>query len=426
MLFNSAPSLLSDADFRRLWIAQTASQFGAQAGQVTLPLIAVIGLDAGAGELGALRAVQQIPVLLLSLIIGAWVDRHRVRDTLLRADLGRFLAFAAIPIAYLLGILGLPELFACAFLVGIGTVCFDVAYQAALVRMVPTDRLAQGNSMLESSRSAAQIGGPALGGGMVSLLSAPIAMTASAGCFGASFLALRRIRRTETVPEASGGPAGIVRQIRQGLRYVARHSALRAVGVGSAGFQLFFAAFMTVNLLFLPRTLHLSGTAVGLTLAALGPGSLVGSLLSARLPRRFGYGAVLVVAAAIADGVLLAGTALHGSGAGTIGALLIINFVFGALGQTVDVAVMAVRQALTPAAMQGRVAATLHFAGMGMTPLGSLLGGLLAMQCGLRSALVIAASGLLISPLSMALSPLVRIGRTLPRCPVETAPDSVG
>jgi len=81
----------------------------------------------------------------------------------------------------------------------------------------------------------------------------------------------------------------------------------------------------------------------------------------------------------------------------------------------VNVTVMAVRQAVTPDGMQGRVAATITFAGMGTTPLGSLLGGFLAQQWGLRAALAVTAAGMLLSPVLMALSPLARLGRELPR-----------
>jgi hypothetical protein len=62
------PSLWRDRDFRRLWVGQTASQLGEQASQVVLPLFAVLTLNAGAGQLGILRAVGQAPILLLSLL----------------------------------------------------------------------------------------------------------------------------------------------------------------------------------------------------------------------------------------------------------------------------------------------------------------------------------------------------------------------
>ncbi|MFG3367148.1 MFS transporter [Streptomyces sp. NPDC090032] len=403
-----------DRDFRRLWVGQTVSQLGEHTTLVVLPLYAVLTLDADAGELGVLRAVGQAPILLLSLLAGAWVDRWRTRTVMVWADTGRALALGAAAAAGLLGALGLPALLVTAFAVGALSVFFDVAYQASLVRLVERDQLVRGNSALEGSRSAAQIAGPALGGVLVSLLTAPIAAASCALPFALSFLSIRRMRRREPVPKLSPRPPRVRRRILAGLRFVAADRALRTVCLASAAFQFSLAAMMTVYLLFLPRELHLSGPEVGLALAATGPGALLGSLLAARLPSRFGHGVVLVAAAALGDGAFLVVPALHGSTAATVLALVAVSLVFGTFGQLVNVTVMGVRQALTPYGMQGRVAATITFAGMGLTPLGSLLGGFLADQWGLRVSLAATAAGMLLSPSVMALSPLARLGRTLP------------
>ncbi|MFJ8552779.1 MFS transporter [Streptomyces sp. NPDC093676] len=416
--------LWRDGDFRRLWVGQTASQLGEHTSLVVLPLFAVLTLHAGAGQLGVLRAVGQAPILLLSLFVGAWVDRWRTRTLMVLADAGRALALGAAAVTGLLAGLGLPALLVLAFAVGALSVFFDVAYQASLVRLVERDQLVRGNSALEGSRSAAQIGGPALGGVLVSVLSAPIAVASSAVFFALSFLSIRRIDRRESIPERSELPPRVWRRIQEGLRFVAGDASLRTVCLASAAFQFSFAAVMTVYLLFLPRDLHLSGTAVGLALAATGPGALLGSLLAARLPSRFGYGAVLVSAAALGDGVFLFVPALHGSSQVTVPALLTVNFVFGTFSQLVNVTVMAVRQTVTPDTMQGRAAATINFVGMGLTPLGSLLGGLLAEAWGTRTSLLVTALGMLVSPALMTLSPLARLGRTLPAPPGTAVPSA--
>jgi len=403
----------SNNDFRWLWLGQTVSQLGEQSSLVVLPLFAVLTLDIGAGQLGVLRAVEQAPILLLSLLVGAWVDSWRTRTVMVVADVGRTLVLGAAAVAGLLNWLGLPALYVLVFVAGVLSVFFDVAYQASLVRLVTSDQLVRGNSVLEGSRSAAQIGGPALGGALVTLLSAPVAVGSSALFFALSFLSVRRIRRTEAVPEHVERSPRVWRQVHEGLRFVVGDSSLRAVCCAAAAFQFFFAATMTVYLLFLPRELHLSGTAVGLALAATGPGALVGALLAARLPGRFGYGRVIVLTAALGDGVFVCVPALHGSSGTTIAVLLTVNFVFGIAGQLVSVTVMAVRQAVTPHGLQGRVAATITFAGMGLAPLGSLFGGFLGQEWGLRTGLLVMAVGMLLSPALMALSPLARLGRDL-------------
>ncbi|MGX6607178.1 MFS transporter [Micromonosporaceae bacterium Da 78-11] len=408
----SAPRLWRDTDFRRLWVGQTASQLGEHSSLVIVPLIAVLTLHVDAGQLGVLRAVGQAPILVLSLFAGAWMDRWRTRTVMVLADVGRALVLGAAVLA--VG-LGLPALLVIAVAVGALSVLFDVAYQVCLVRLVHRDELLRANSAIEGSRSAAQIGGPALGGVLVSLLSAPVAAACSALFFGWSVLAIARIRRREPIPQRR--PARVWRRIHQGLRFVLGEPSLRAVCLASAAFQLSLAALMTAYLLFLPRELGLSGAPVGVALAAVGPGAFAGSLLAARLPGRFGYGRVLVAAALIGDGVLLCVPALHGSPAVTVPLLVAVNFVFGTFGQLVNVTVMAVRQAVTPAGMQGRAAATITFVGMGLTPVGSLLGGLLAGEWGLRPTLVAAGATMLLSPVVMACSPLGRLGRDLPASP---------
>ncbi|MET7421165.1 MFS transporter [Dactylosporangium sp. NPDC005555] len=412
-----APDLLRDKDFRSLWAGQTASQLGEHASLVVLPLIAVLTLHVDAGQLGVLRAVGQAPLLLLSLFIGAWVDRWRARTVMVLADLGRALALAGAAVATLAGGPVLPALLVVAFLVGTLSVFFDVAYQALLVRMLRRDQLLRGNSAIEGTRSAAQIGGPALGGALVSLLSAPVAAVSNALLFAVSFVAIARIGHRE--PPHADPPGRVWRRIHEGVRFVAGHRTLRAVCLASAAFQCSFAAVMTAYLLFVTRDLHLSGGAAGVALAAAGPGALAGSLLAARLPGRFGYGVVLVCAAAIGDGVLLLVPALHGPPTVTLPLLVAVNVVSGAFGQLVNVTVMAVRQAVTPDRMQGRVSATITFAGMGLTPAGSLLGGLLAGELGPRTAILVAGAGMLLSPVVMLLSPLARLGRQLP-APVPT------
>lgn len=395
-------------------MGQTASQLGEQASLVVLPLFAVLTLNAGAGELGLLRAMGQAPILLLSLFVGAWVDSRRTRTVMVLTDAGRALALGAAAVAGLLGVLGLPALLGVAFVVGALSVFFDVAYHASLVRLLQRDQLMQGNSALEGSRSAMQTGGPALGGALVSLLTAPVAAATSGLFFALSFLSLRRIERPESVPERAERPSRVWRRIREGLRFVAGDTLLRTVCLASAAFQFFFSAVMTAYLLFLPRDLHLSGTAIGLALAATGPGALLGSLLAARLPHRFGYGPVLVLAAALGDGVFLCVPALNDSSAVTLPALLAVSFLFGTFSQLVNVTIMAVRQTVTPDGMQGRAAATISFVGMGLTPLGSLLGGFLADGWGTRASLLVTAAGMLLSPVLMALSPIALLGRTLP------------
>ena len=147
-------------DFLRLWSAQTISQFGSQVSQLALPLAAILVLDASAFEVALLGTVEFLPFLLFALPAGVWVDRLRRKPILVLGDLGRAVALGSIPVAYAFDALTIWQLYAVGFLVGVGTVFFDVAYQSYLPSLVDRDQLVDGNSKLEVSRSGAALAGP--------------------------------------------------------------------------------------------------------------------------------------------------------------------------------------------------------------------------------------------------------------------------
>jgi hypothetical protein len=142
----------------------------------------------------------------------------------------------------------------------------------------------------------------------------------------------------------------------------------------------------------------LQSRVVDFSFAALMTVSRLPALPAARLPGRFGHGAVLVSAAGVGDSAVLCVPTLHGSSAVRVAALLAAGFTFGAGGQLANVTVMAVRQAVTPDGMQARAAATITCVGMGPTPLGSLLGGFLAEEWVLHTGLLVTGAGMPLSP----------------------------
>lgn len=81
--------LSANADFLKLWVGQSVSVFGNQVTVVALPLTAVLVLDAGAAEMGFLRAAQSVPILLFSLAVGVWIDRVRRKPLVATSNLGR-------------------------------------------------------------------------------------------------------------------------------------------------------------------------------------------------------------------------------------------------------------------------------------------------------------------------------------------------
>ena len=104
--------LTRDREFLKLWAGETISDFGDQITLLAIPLTAVIVLKASAFEMGLLAAVGTAPTALFSLPAGVWIDRLARRPVLIAADLGRAAALATVPIAFVLGVLGMPLLWA--------------------------------------------------------------------------------------------------------------------------------------------------------------------------------------------------------------------------------------------------------------------------------------------------------------------------
>ena len=102
-----------------------------------------------------------------------------------------------MPIAYWLDGLTIWQLYVVGFVVGVGTVFFDVAYQSYLPTLVKRDELSDGNSKLELSRSLRNSAALASRGGLIGILTAPVAVLADAISFVARALLLTRIRTTE-------------------------------------------------------------------------------------------------------------------------------------------------------------------------------------------------------------------------------------
>ena len=400
-------------DFLKLWAGQSVSLFGSAVTELAFPLTAVLVLGATPSQMGALQAAQYAPFLLLGLFAGVWVDRLRRRPLLIWADVGRALLIGSIPVAAALGVLRLEHLYGVAFLVGVLTVLFDVAYFAYVPSLVPRAALPDANAKLEVSRSLAQTTGPTLAGILVQVATAPVAMAIDAASFAVSAAAIALIRTPEPAPglsfrsaaagggdvspnpgdgPAAGSPGGgrsIWREIGEGLRLVWQDPVLRALAGQLASLQLAGGINGALFVLFALRQLELTPVLLGaltsvysvvalLTALVLGPvarfgerRTLVGSLLL------IGIGNICFPLAGLAPSAavpLLAARAV----------------VHGLSGPAFNVAGSSLRQKVTPDRLLGRVSATIRFFGWGILPLSALAGGFLAERIGLLGTLTVA------------------------------------
>lgn len=408
-----APTLWRHPDFLTLWAGQAVSQIGSQVSFLALPLVAALALDASPLEMGLLTAAGAMPALIVGLHAGAIVDRHRRRPILIGGDLGRAAVLGLVPLAWAAGELSIGLLYAVVLLTGLLGLFFDLAYQAFLPAIVPRERLVEGNAKLELSNTAAQVAGPGLAGGLIQLLTAPVAIALDAASYLVSALFLARIRTPEPAPLRPNRTSRMVAEIREGVGLVFGDARLRSLVGGRGLLELFNAMLEAVFVLYVTRALGLGPAVIGIIFAFGSAGFIVGALLPGRLSARFGLGPAMVGGLALVALSDLIVPLASGARWVVVPLLVVAQFCFG-LGMTVfNVNQISLRQAIVPGPLRGRAAATVRVVLAGVVPIGALLGGLLGGAIGPRETLVLAALGELAAALWIWRSPLGQV-RTLP------------
>jgi len=387
---HSRLGLLGHADFRRLWIAETISQFGTQVSLLAVPLVAILLLNASPFQVAMLGTIEFLPFILFSLPAGAWVDRLRRRPILIIGDLGRALSLGSIPVAWQLGILSVEQLYIVGFVNGVLTVFFDVSYMSYLPSLLDRDQILEGNSKLEISRTIAQTAGPAMGGGLIGFVGAPLAIIADALSFLASAAFVSRIRKREPTPDrhvdAHGAArVGIRREVAEGLRYVLGNRYLRSIAASTALSNLFTNIAFSTYLVYVVRNLGLGAGTIGVVLGIGNLGAIVGAFTATRLGRRFGVGPVIVCAMFLGGPAALLVPLASRSAA--IPFLLVAQALIGFSAVVYNINQVSLRQSITPERMQGRMNATMRFIVWGTVPIGATIGGVVATAAGVTQAL---------------------------------------
>ncbi|MEU9157631.1 MFS transporter [Streptomyces sp. NPDC048417] len=413
-------SLFRQRNFALLWTGQSASILGSQITYVAMPLTAVLLLHATPMEAGVLVALETLPFLLFGLFVGVMLDRRARRSVMIVADVVRAAALAWIPVAHGLDVLNIGQLFVVVFVVGVMTVFFDLAHQSYTPGLIGRDRLGEANAKLELSDSIAQVVGPGAAGLLISALSAPVAIAVDAASYVLSFFTVAGLPADERPKRQPGAATLSVRaSIREGFAAIVRHPLLRWFTTAALIINLFSGALMSVFFLYLLRVLEMGSKQVGLIVAVGSVGALAGVLLVGPLTARFGVGPTLILTMALPGLGYLVLAAVHGHSLAAIAVVAVASFVVQFSVPVFNVTVISFRQVSTPDELLGRVNATARTCALGAYSLGSLLGGALASGTGLRTAVVVAASGTFLASLALLFSP-VRAVRRLEASPTDS------
>ena len=403
------PEVLRERDFRRFWLGETVSLVGDQITLIALPLVAVLELDASASQMGLLTAAALVPNLLFSLHAGAWIDRRgKRRQLMIATTLGRAVLLASIPLAYVLGVLSLAQLYVASFLVGTLSVLFFVAYSTLFVSLVPRSRYLEANSLLHGSRALSFVAGPSVGGLLVQALSAPGALVADAVSFLASAFSLNSISPAE--PPTEEPQRG---HVKAGIRYIRNSPIVRASLLATATINFFNFIFWALFILYATRVLEVRPSLLGLVLGAASIGGVIGSLIAGRLSRTIGVGPAFAVGCVVFPAPLVLVPLAGGAHWRIVALLFAAEFLSGLGVMVLDITAASIKAALVPDRLRARVSGAYMVVNYGVRPIGALVGGALGSWIGLRPTLWIASVGAVAGVLWLLPSPILRL-RELP------------
>jgi MFS family permease len=399
--------LLHDAVYRRLWLSILISSLGGQVTLLALPLTAALLLNATPTQMGLLTAIESLPFVLFSLPTGVWLDRVRKLPVYVVGELTIGVAVASVPVAWWAGWLTMAWLYAVGFVIGCVSTTAGSAAQIVLTQVVPRERLVEAHARNALANSSAEVAGPGLAGVLIKLVGPPIALLVDAVMLLVSALILRGIQVNEPTP-ARGGE-GFWPSLRAGLAFVRGNPLLVTLALVAGGWQMCQHAAQGVIILHGTRGLGLSEQAIGLCYAGLGLGTISASVVGHRLSQHFGPGPAMVVGTAVCGlGWLL--PSLWPSGAAGVAAFAAMLVLTGLGGVLMYINFLAMRQAVTPAPLLGRMTTTMRWLILLPAAPGALAGGWIAEHVGLSQALGAAGiSALLLSVLAWRSAAIQRV-----------------
>ena len=399
-----------DRRFVTYWGGQAVSELGDRVTELALPLIAITTLGASAAEVGVLQAAVWAPQIV-SLVVGAWVDQRRSkRRVLIAGDVLQGVAIATLPIAWWLGVLSLGQVLTVALVTGVGRTLFQSAYPSFFASLVDREHYVEANSLLSTTRSGSFIAGPALGGLLVQVLGAAVAMVVDAVSFFFSALMLSRVRMVEHEPVDDG--EGLAHRAVAGFRYLWNNPFLSASLRCCTTLNFFSFIASAVVILYASRSLGLGAGVIGLAFGVGSIGGLSGAVLAGRIARVFGMGRVIAAGAVLFTAPYALMPLASGTDLAKAGVLACVEAIGGFGIMLFDINLNALQTTVTRDDLRSRVSGAFATVNYGIRPLGAIVGGVLGSLIGVGPTLVVAAAGGAMSTLWLLASPIIRT-RTL-------------
>jgi MFS family permease len=191
--------------FPLLWLGQFISMLGSSVTTVILPIV-VYSLTGSAAAMGLMMAMYMLPNVLMLPLSGWLVDRYDRLGLMLLSDVVRFLVLLALAACFWGDLLSIPVLYALVAVYGLMDGLFQPAYSAVRAGVFTPDIRNAANALTQLGNQGVRLIGPAVGGMLVSFLSAGFGFGLDALTYLLSFFCLLALRKRLPRKKAETGP----------------------------------------------------------------------------------------------------------------------------------------------------------------------------------------------------------------------------
>lgn len=406
-------ALLRIPDFRRLWIAQVVSNFGDSLAMFSL-LFLVQRLTGSAASVAGILIAMSLPMLVVGLGAGVWVDRLDRKKVMIWSDVLRAIL---VPVFLLVRS---PDqvwiLYVVAFLLASVGTFFMPARGALIPRVVGMEKLMAANSVGESSRVLFGVLGTAAAGLLVGLFdgfAAAFTIDALTFVFSAVMVGRLVVEGSIEQPGTSAGARSVRRELMAGMVVIWRSRLMKGMLVGAAITMLGLGAVNALLVPFVLGDLGMDETWFGLLEASQSSSMILAGALAAVVAARI-RPTTLITVSLVVLGVIV-GLFSGMTSAWQLGVLL---FLAGWFVTPMQASFATILQTETPPELLGRTGAALNAALTGSNVASMALAGGLAAIIGVRN--VFLAAGVVIMFSAMVTALMFRGGNS--PAPVQPTP----
>jgi MFS family permease len=215
--------------------------------------------------------------MVLSPLIGAWLDRRDRLRSAVAAD-----SLRALSLAGMIVLPGAVPLLVCALLTGLGATVFRPAVFGLLPAAVSPERRLAANALNGAVQDGGMMLGPALAAAVLAVGGASLLLGVNAAAFAGSALLLSRVRLASVPEQDEEAEESLMSGAREGLAFLLRHRVLRILFVGTFVIVLSAGMMNVAEVLLAQKDLAVGGAGFAAMVAVFGVGMVCGSTLSAR------------------------------------------------------------------------------------------------------------------------------------------------